>query len=128
VCILHSEMTEQRPTRTLASAADRTRGDGPVRLSDLLPRRDTVRPRVDQPRWVRDLAERAALPAELVSALVFTYATRALRDDPRGATPEGRSAVLKQVMDLLQDAVFDAVREVRPPVPVPNPASAPPSA
>jgi len=121
-------MNEQRPTRILASATDRAGGGGPVRLSDLLPRRDTVRPRVDQPRWVRDLAERAALPAELVSALVFTYATRALRDDPRGATPEGRSAVLKQVMDLLQDAVFEAVREVRPPGPVPDPAPTPPSA
>jgi len=122
------EMTEQRKTGNLASPADRARAGGPVRLSDLLPRRDAVRPRVDQPRWVRDLAERAALPAELVSALVFTFAARALRDDPRGATPEGRSAVLKQIMDLLQDAVFEAVREVRPPVPVPDPAPAPPPA
>ena len=123
VCILQSKMTEPRQTGNPASVTDLARGARPVRLSDLLPRRDAVRPRVDQPRWVRDLVDRTALPAELVSALVFTFAARALRDDPRGAIPEGRSAILKQVMDLLQDAVFEAVREVRPLAPVSDPPS-----
>ena len=37
--------------------------------------------------------------------------------EPQAKTPEGRSAVLRDLRDLLEDAVFAGIKAVRPPAP-----------
>ena len=71
---------------------------------------------VDTGRWLREVTARAQLPAELLSALVQAYVVTVLRE-PQAKTPEGRSAVLRDIRDLLEDAVFAGIKAAGCPIP-----------
>jgi hypothetical protein len=94
----------------------------PVSLAELAgvppPRRATLA--VDTGQWLREVTARTQLPAELLSALVQAYVVTVLRE-PQAKTPEGRSAVLRDIRDLLEDAVFAGIKVVRSPVPEKSP-------
>ena len=64
-------------------------------------------------------------PAEMLAAMVRAYAV-ALRKKPDARTAEGRSRILNALRELLDDAVLDAVRDVRlaDPTPMPPPGEA----
>ena len=90
----------------------------PVSLAELAgiaPRRRATLA-VDTGQWLREVTARAQLPAELMSALVQAYVVTVL-GEPQAKTPEGRSAVLKDIRDLLEDAVFAGIKTTRSPVP-----------
>lgn len=53
-------------------------------------------------------------PAEMLTAIVRAYAAVLLKK-PDVRTAEDRSRVLKVLRKLLDDAILDAVRDVRPP-------------
>jgi len=64
---------------------------------------------VDTNQRLREVTGRAQLPAELLSVPVQAHVVTVLRE-PQAKTPEGRSAVLQDIGDLLEDAVFAASR------------------
>jgi hypothetical protein len=90
----------------------------PISLAELAgvppSRRTTLA--VDTGRWLREVTASAQLPAELLSVLVQAYVVTVLRE-PQAKTPEGRSAVLRDIRDLLEDAVFAGIKASRFPVP-----------
>jgi len=90
----------------------------PISLAELAgvppPKRASLA--VDTGRWLREVAARAQLPAELLSALIQAYVVTVLRE-PQAKTPEGRSAVLRDIRDLLEDAVFAGIKAARCPIP-----------
>ena len=90
----------------------------PVSLAELagIPPRRRATLAVDSGQWLREVTARAQLPAELLSALVQAYVVTVLRE-PQAKTPEGRSAVLRDIRDLLEDAVFAGIKAVRSPAP-----------
>src|SRR6516165_5217459 len=90
----------------------------PVSLAELagIPPRRRATLAVDTGQWLRKVTARAQLPAELLSALVQAYVVTVLRE-PQAKTPEGRSAVLRDIRDLLEDAVFAGIKAARFPVP-----------
>jgi hypothetical protein len=90
----------------------------PISLAELagVPPRRRATLAVDTGRWLREVTARAQLPAELLSALVQAYVVTVLRE-PQAKTPEGRSAVIGDVRDLLEDAVFAGIKASRFPVP-----------
>ncbi len=103
---------------SLAELAGVTPRQRPVTLAELagVPPRARATLAVDTRQWLREVTARAQLPAELLSVLVQAYVVTVLRE-PQARTPEGRSAVLQDVRDLLEDAVFAGIKEARPPAP-----------
>jgi hypothetical protein len=71
---------------------------------------------------LREVTARAELPAELLSACVQAYVVTVLRE-PQAKTPEGRSTVLRDIRDLLEDAVFAGIKAARSPNPEKPPLS-----
>ena len=94
----------------------------PVSLAELAgvapPKRAALA--VDTGQWLREVTARAQLPAKLLSALVQAYVVTVLRE-PQAKTPEGRSAVLRDIRDLLEDAVFAGITAARSPDPEKHP-------
>lgn len=83
--------------------------------------------------WVGELAAITEIPAEIVRAMVKALALTLLKS-PQGTTPEGRSRIVQSILGLCEDAVLEAVTEVRLPAPTqpgrdpsgPRPAATPP--
>jgi hypothetical protein len=94
----------------------------PISLAELagVPPRRRATLAVDTGRWLREVTARAHLPAELLSALVQAYVVTVLRE-PQAKTPEGRSAVLRDIRNLLEDAVFAGIKAARSPDPEKRP-------
>ncbi len=90
----------------------------PISLAELagVPPRRRATLAVDTGQWLREVTARTQLPAELLSVLVRAYVVTLLRE-PQAKTPEGRSAVLQDLRDLLEDAVFAGIKEARFPGP-----------
>jgi hypothetical protein len=90
----------------------------PISLAELagVPPQRRATLAVDTSQWLREVTARAQLPAELLSVLVQAYVVTVLRE-PQAKTPEGRSAVLKDIRDLLEDAVFAGIKAARFPGP-----------
>jgi len=90
----------------------------PISLAELagVPPRKRATLAVKTGQWLREVAARAQLPAELLSALVQAYVVTVLRE-PQAKTPEGRSTVLRDIRDLLEDAVFAGIKAARSPAP-----------
>ena len=70
----------------------------PISLAELagVPPRRRATLAVDTGQWLRKVTARAQLPAELLSALVQAHVVTVLRE-PQAKTPEGRSAVLRDI-------------------------------
>ena len=66
--------------------------------------------------WVGELAAITEIPAEVVRAMVKALALTLLKS-PQGTTPEGRSRIVQSISGLCEDAVLEAVTEVRLPAP-----------
>ena len=83
----------------------------PISLAELagVPPRRRATLAVDTNQRLREVTGRAQLPAELLSVPVQAHVVTVLRE-PQAKTPEGRSAVLQDIRDLLEDAVFAASR------------------
>jgi len=83
----------------------------PISLAELAgaPPRRRATLAVDTNQRLREVTGRAQLPAELLSVPVQAHVVTVLRE-PQAKTPEGRSAVLQDIGDLLEDAVFAASR------------------
>ena len=114
---MHGEPNRRKPV-SLSELAGVTPRRRPVTLAELagVAPRERATLAVDTDRWLREVAARAQLPAELVSVLVQAYVVAVLRE-PQAKTPQGRSAVLKDIRDLLEDAIFAGIKEARPPCP-----------
>ena len=70
----------------------------PISLTELagVPTRRRATLAVETGQWLREVTARAQLPAELLSALVQAHVVTVLRE-PQAKTPEGRSAVLRDI-------------------------------
>ena len=90
----------------------------PISLAELagVPPRRRATLAVNTGQWLREVTACAQLPAELLSALVQAYVVTVLRE-PQAKTPEGRSTVLRDIRDLLEDAVFAGIKAARSPAP-----------
>lgn len=73
-----------------------------------------------------DLASWQALPVHLIHALVRAYVAARMSGE-EGATPEGRSRILRETRELVWDGILDAVKQVPcPPTPHPRGSARPP--
>lgn len=93
-------------------------------ISHLRPREQPTLRTSDLRLTATELAAQAAVLPGFLKAIVQAFTAGILRG-PTAQTPEGRSRALGDLRQLLEDAMLDGVREVRPPEAATAPARTP---